>query len=475
MKRLWVILFVLPLFAQNRVVVNTQTGRIHLSGVYHLPDSSFQKKYEKIELAKSEGFELCTACFDSRPNISDYDLEKQLATQSIIAIKQRYEVMYEHDQLDLIRKIMKSVLVKWPEPLKGYSYRIQIIRDDSPNAFALAGGNIYLTTGLIGMVENEDELEAVIAHEIAHVERRHTLRSYKQFQRKQLSLKAITLLMSTIATASGNQNIDAISQLTKLMAEFSALLAIKGYSRELETEADMYAQLYFRKNDLNIRALLSVFDRLATFSATRLGYVVESNAFSDHPSIRERMNRVEFGKFYDLDESITIQLNPVGVLKLITSNEPIINGQPPIKDRLSPREKRELADVNFGFLSIIIDKIFVFPSSPITNKAEILLMGSIINNHRDNYTLNNFNLYFPGKSGLTQLNGVSEIYVFNGSTAEFKGSMTVFDYLSDDITKEIIMKRLMGYITVSRVSVDEEMSVKKNFAGIQIASLITVK
>ena len=197
MKRLWVILFVLPLFAQNRVVVNTKTERIHLSRVLHLPDSLYQKEYDNKDLAINDGFELCKACFDSRPDIFDYDLEKQLTTQSIIAIKNRYEIMYEHERLESLSDIMSSVLKKWPEPLKGYSYRLQIIRDDSPNALAVAGGNIYLTTGLIDMVENDKELEAVIAHEVAHTERRHTLRSFKAYQRKQLGAKAIALLMTT--------------------------------------------------------------------------------------------------------------------------------------------------------------------------------------------------------------------------------------------------------------------------------------
>ena len=114
MKRLWIILFVILtqviIFSQNKVVVNTTTGRIHIPRVLHLPDSLYQKEYRFKDLAVSDGFELCRACFDSRPDIYDYDLEKQLTTQSIIAIKNRNEIMYEHERLEFLSEMMSSVL-----------------------------------------------------------------------------------------------------------------------------------------------------------------------------------------------------------------------------------------------------------------------------------------------------------------------------------------------------------------------------
>ena len=199
MKRLWLILPLLLtqalIFSQNSVIVNTKTGRIHNFGVLHLPDSLDQKEYKNKDLAVKDGFEFCKACFDLRPELFDYDLEKQLTSQAIIAIKNRYEIMYEHERLEFLNGLMGVVLKRWPEELRGYSYRLQIIRDEAPNALAIAGGNIYLTTGLIDMVENDAELEAVLVHEIAHVERRHTLRSFKEYQKKQLGVRALALLM----------------------------------------------------------------------------------------------------------------------------------------------------------------------------------------------------------------------------------------------------------------------------------------
>ena len=64
-------------------------------------------------------------------------------------------------------------------PEKGQKYRIFLIEDEDPNAFAIAGGNIYATTGLLDFVANDDELAAVIGHEMAHIYNGHCHRKLK--------------------------------------------------------------------------------------------------------------------------------------------------------------------------------------------------------------------------------------------------------------------------------------------------------
>jgi Zn-dependent protease with chaperone function len=460
--------------SKNKVIVNTKTGRIHQSKVLHLPDLLYQKAYDYKDLALSEGFELCKACFDLRPDIYDYDLEKQLTTQAIIAVKNRYEIMYEHEKLEFLSKMMLSVLDKWPESLKGYSYRLQIIRDDYPNALAIAGGNLYLTTGLIDMVENDKELEGVIAHEIAHIERRHTLRSFKAYQAKQLNARAIALLMSALVVVSGNSNVDALSQITELLSEYSTILAVKGYSRELEMEADMFSQIYFEQNKLNKRNLITVFDRLSTYSSTRLGYIPQTNAFSDHPSIINRINRVKDGSLYTLPEPIIIKLTPVGILNT-QWNGPITDHLPPIKERLSQKEKRIFRSVENNFISIRIDNFYVAPSLTSTDYTNLFLLGSIINNHWKHYTLKEIKLNFPGKTGMISFSGLNDVNIFAGGNTEFIGNVSIKNFLSESVVQEILNKNLLGYVSVSQISIDDEKKIKKSFMEIQIASLITIE
>ena len=59
-------------------------------------------------------------------------------------------------------------------------YTFQVIKDDQVNAFATLGGFVYLNTGLLKTADNEAQLASVIAHEIAHIDRRHAVQRLQQ-------------------------------------------------------------------------------------------------------------------------------------------------------------------------------------------------------------------------------------------------------------------------------------------------------
>src|SRR5713226_9174832 len=58
-------------------------------------------------------------------------------------------------------------------PLDHVRWKFRALRDPQPNAFALPNGSIYITTGLMSLVDNESQLASVLAHEVTHVMRRH--------------------------------------------------------------------------------------------------------------------------------------------------------------------------------------------------------------------------------------------------------------------------------------------------------------
>ena len=99
-------------------------------------------------------------------------------------------------------------------------YKFQVVKDDSINAFATAGGYVYINTGLIKAADNEAQLASVVAHEIAHIEGRHVVEQMKK-----------TAIARGLATAAGIEN----SRLVQLGVEL-------GYrrpnSRVAEKEAD---------------------------------------------------------------------------------------------------------------------------------------------------------------------------------------------------------------------------------------------
>src|SRR5690606_26369489 len=129
-----------------------------------------------------------------------------------------------------------------------FAWKIHIIDQDVLNAFAVPGGYIYVYTGLIKYLDNEDDLAGVLAHEIAHVDQRH---STQQLQKQY----GIQILLSV---ALGN---DA-GQLEQIAGALAGNLAGLKFSRDDEREADRYSVHYLEETDYQCNAAFSFFQKM---------------------------------------------------------------------------------------------------------------------------------------------------------------------------------------------------------------------
>lgn len=142
-----------------------------------------------------------------------------------------------------------------------------------PNALALPGGVIVITEEMVRAAETTEEVLAVLAHEIGHVELRHTMRSVLQ--------------NSVVAVAAAAVTSDAAS-LSVAIAGLPALLAQRKYSRKFETAADNYAFKLLKQKGYSPAAFASIMERLAKKDEKEMGafaYV------STHPLTAERVKR----------------------------------------------------------------------------------------------------------------------------------------------------------------------------------------
>ena len=102
--------------------------------------------------------------------------EKKIGEFTLKDIKKKDTILNTHKDYDKLKDIINKLS---PYTLKK-KYNIYIIKSDKVNAFATIGGNIYVYTGLLDFVENNDELAFIIAHEIAHIDEEHVVRKYKK-------------------------------------------------------------------------------------------------------------------------------------------------------------------------------------------------------------------------------------------------------------------------------------------------------
>ncbi len=129
-----------------------------------------------------------------------------------------------------------------------FEWRLRLIDQDVLNAFAAPGGYIYVYTGLIKFLENEDDLAGVLGHEFAHADRRHTSkRIQKQY--------GIQVLLSVLL---GNDP----GILEEIAAGLAGNLTLLAFSRSDESEADAYSVRYLADTDYQCNGAASFFQLL---------------------------------------------------------------------------------------------------------------------------------------------------------------------------------------------------------------------
>ena len=154
-----------------------------------------------------------------------------------------------------------------------FVWKVRIIRDDATvNAFAVPGGYLYFYTGLIKMLDNEAEFVGVMAHEMAHVARRH---SSEQLTKAY----GIDLLLSMLLGKNANQWV-------KIAADLAAGLVELKFSRNDEFEADKYAVIYTYATEWDARGVANFFERLDSHTPTPV-------FLSTHPADKDRIAAVK--------------------------------------------------------------------------------------------------------------------------------------------------------------------------------------
>lgn len=198
------------------------------------------------------------------------------------------DVRFERDGLVLadeaanvyLRRVGQSLIPRGLT-LEKVTWRFRALRDPQPNAFALPNGSIYVTTGLLSLVENESQLAAIFAHELTHVMGRHTYLHNRSSRKKFLTMN----VMAAVGAYAPLSVVGAVIMAVTTVAPFIMIATIYGYSRELEREADlkgidmMISAEYAPEEMVNVMKLL---DKDIEGENIRLFY-------NDHPSLGERI------------------------------------------------------------------------------------------------------------------------------------------------------------------------------------------
>jgi len=145
---------------------------------------------------------------------------------------------------------LQAMVDELKDPASPYELRVSIVRSEDANAFALPGGRIVVLSGLLAKSASADEIAGVLAHEVAHVERRHSMRH--------LARSVGILFFMSAAVGGGAEGLE----LLEAAGELSGLLLNLHYSREAESEADALAVAKLHAHQRTVEGLAGFFARM---------------------------------------------------------------------------------------------------------------------------------------------------------------------------------------------------------------------
>jgi len=170
-----------------------------------------------------------------------------------------------------------------PETFGGYHFLL--LDSDEINAFAAPGGLILVTRGMVQCCQSEDELAAVLAHEICHVEKKHGLSAIKQGR----LTSAFTIIAAESAKQMGSEELAALTEeFEGSVGDVVMTLTTSGYSRKQERSADAAAVEVLRRAGYPETAIVTMLQRMDQ----RLGNAGGPGFAKTHPSAQSRIEAI---------------------------------------------------------------------------------------------------------------------------------------------------------------------------------------
>lgn len=189
-----------------------------------------------------------------------WEEEQKLGKQADQQIVQQYGVYDDEEVQQYLDRIAQDILEEshmrrsdTPEKFRNTEFTFRVLDSPVVNAFALPGGYVYITRGLMSHLNNEAQLAVVIGHEIAHVAARHASQQAAKQQFAQLGLIA-GAIGGEIAGISGGD-------ILQLGGQAAQLLFLK-YSRDNERESDQLGVEYAAMNGYEVSEAAAFFESL---------------------------------------------------------------------------------------------------------------------------------------------------------------------------------------------------------------------
>lgn len=208
------------------------------------------------------------------------DQLSQLSAQAWQELKTETPTLSSGAQYQRVQRVWKRVAAATPKA--GEAWDVQVFDSDQVNAFVMPGNRVGVYTGLLNIVENDDQLAAVLGHEVAHAIYRH---ANQRATRAAAASAAVQIGGSVLAGGSnGAVSADQVSALGSVAANLGVVLP---YSRNAELEADLRGVDYMHGAGYDADAAVRLWEVMEAAGGQRT-----ADFLSTHPNPQYRREQI---------------------------------------------------------------------------------------------------------------------------------------------------------------------------------------
>ncbi len=209
------------------------------------------------------------------------DQLNQLGSQAFDQMKGQKPQTQDGKQSAYVGCVVDAIVRELPPQWRQGGWQEAVFVDKNPNAFALPGGKVGVYTGIFDVARNQDQLAAVVGHEIGHVIERH----HDERVTRQMGASGVVQLLGVLAGAKyGDSGSQLATQGGSLLAQGGFLLP---GTREQENEADIVGQRLMAQAGFDPRQAVDLWQNMLDASSSR-----PPEWLSTHPDPRSRIGEL---------------------------------------------------------------------------------------------------------------------------------------------------------------------------------------
>ncbi|MBW2646439.1 MAG: M48 family metalloprotease [Deltaproteobacteria bacterium] len=209
--------------------------------------------------------------------------ERKLGRKFLNHVKKHLALIDDSIIINYITTVGKRIESQMPS--QPFTYNFYVVKEDVYNAFAAPAGHVFINSGLLAAMDNEDELAGILAHEMAHVACRHIAKRIERSTK--IGLATLAGVLAGIFLGGGGAATGAITAGSIAAGESMSLK----YSREDEAEADQVGLRYLTQAGYSAEGLLSVLKKIRM--VRWFGPEEIPTYLTTHPAVEERLAYID--------------------------------------------------------------------------------------------------------------------------------------------------------------------------------------